>query len=216
MFSDRTHAGKQLATSLRERELEADIVLGIPRGGLPVAKPVAETLGVPLDVVVASKIGAPSNPELAIGAVASDGSLWRNDELISRLGVSEAYIETERKAEIEYARKKAERYRGDGHLPDLAGKRVIVVDDGLATGATAIACLRLIREAGAAHLTLAVPVGSPRSVADLQEEADSVIALETPTNFGAVGQFYQRFGQVSDEEAMALLANATDQSSTHD
>ena len=205
MFKDRTDAGRQLADLLRDHDVEVDVVLGIPRGGLPVARPVADALGVPLDVVVASKIGAPNNPELAIGAVASDGSIWRNDDLIDRIGVGEAYVERERESETEVAREKLERYRGTAEPPDLNGKRVLVVDDGLATGATVTAALRQIRAAGASYVVLAVPVGSPDSVERLRAEADEVIAVETPPHFGAVGQFYESFRQVSDEEATSYL-----------
>ncbi|MFC4248191.1 phosphoribosyltransferase [Natribaculum luteum] len=205
MFADRTEAGERLAEDLGRRDVEADVVLGIPRGALPVARPVADELDADLDVVVASKIGAPGNPELAVGAVASDGSVWRNDDLIARLGVPEDYLERERENEAEYAREKAERYRDDGHVPDLEGKRVVVVDDGVATGATARACLRLVREAGADHVVLAVPVGPPDSLEEISTEADEIVALERPRSFGAVGQFYRNFGQVSDEEAMTYL-----------
>ena len=205
MFRDRTDAGRRLAELLVERGVEADVVLGIPRGGLPVARPVADALDAPLDVVVASKIGAPHNPELAVGAVASDGSLWRNDALVDRLGVDEAYLSRERERESEAAREKLERYRGEREPPDLEGKRVVVVDDGLATGATTVAALRQVRAAGADRVLLAVPVGSPDSVERVRAEADEVICAETPPNFSAVGQFYDRFDQVSDEEAMAYL-----------
>lgn len=205
MFQDRTDAGERLGNRLAQDGIEADIVLGIPRGALPVARPVANALDVPLDIVVASKLGAPKNRELAIGAAASDGSLWLNDDLIDRLGVPEEYIEEQREVESEYARQKAERYRHDGVVPDLRGKRVIVVDDGLATGATAIACLRQVRDADADQVVLAVPVGSPESLTKLTDEADAVIALRRPTDFRAVGQYYRDFGQVSDEEAMEYL-----------
>ena len=205
MFQDRTDAGERLAADLARRGVDADVVLAIPRGALPVARPVADALEAELDVVVASKIGAPNNPELAIGAVASDGSLWRNEALIARLGVSEAYVEAEREREATYAREKADRYRDGGIVPDLAGKRVIVVDDGVATGATARACLRQVTEAGADHVVLAVPVGSPDSLEEIATEADEIVALETPRSFGAVGQFYRQFDQVSDEEAIAYL-----------
>jgi predicted phosphoribosyltransferase len=131
MFKDRTDAGRQLADLLRDNDVEVDVVLGIPHGGLPVARPVADALDVPLDVVVVSKIGAPNNPELAIGAVASDGSIWRNDDLIDRIGVSEKYVERERESEAEAVRTKLERYGGTDEPPDLDGKRVLIVDDGL-------------------------------------------------------------------------------------
>lgn len=205
MFQDRTDAGERLGARLAEDEIDADIVLGIPRGALPVARPVADALDAPLDIVVASKLGAPGNPELAIGAAASDGSLWLNDDLVDRLRVSEDFIEEECEVEAENASQKANQYREGGRLPEVQGKRVVIVDDGVATGATAMACLRQIQEADADHIILAVPVGSQESIAQLEDEADEVIALETPQDFRAVGQYYQNFGQVSDEEAMAYL-----------
>ncbi|WP_049921506.1 phosphoribosyltransferase [Halopiger djelfimassiliensis] len=205
MFDDRTDAGNRLAAELERRGLEADIVLGIPRGALPVARPVADALGAELDIVVARKMGAPNNPELALGAVASDGSTRYNDDLIDRLDVSETYLEEIRDEEAENARLKADRYRETDGMPDLRGKRVVVVDDGVATGATATACLRQVQEADADTIVLAVPVGSPQSIESLEREADEVIALRTPQNFRAVGQFYREFGQVTDEEAMAYL-----------
>ncbi|RQG98996.1 phosphoribosyltransferase [Natrarchaeobius oligotrophus] len=205
MFEDRADAGDRLAAELERRGLEADVVLGIPRGALPVARPVADALDADLDVVVARKLGAPNNPELAIGAVASDGAVWRNDDLVERLDVSESYLETVRAEEAENARKKADRYRETAGLPDLAGTRVVVVDDGVATGATATACLRQVRESDAAAVVLAVPVGSPRSIEALREEADEVVSLRTPSDFRAVGQYYRDFGQVSDQEAIEYL-----------
>ena len=205
MFDDRTDAGERLAAELEARDLEVDVVLGIPRGALPVARPVADALDATLDVVVARKMGAPDNPELAIGAVASDGSVWYNDDLIDRLEVPESYLAEIRETEAANAREKAERYRGGPALADLEGDRVVVVDDGVATGATARACLRQVRAADAAWVALAVPVGSPRGLEDLESEADDVIALEAPESFRAVGQFYQTFGQVTDAEAIAYL-----------
>jgi predicted phosphoribosyltransferase len=208
MFTDRTDGGQQLAELLERHDVQADIVLGIPRGALPVARPVADALNAPLDVVVASKIGAPNNPKLAIGAVASDGSVWRNEDLIDRVGISDEHIEREREREAEYAQQKAEQYRTDKEAPDLSGKRVVIVDDGVATGATAKACLQQVADAGASHILLAVPVGSPDSIDDLQTEADDVLVVESPPEFRAVGQYYERFDQVSDEEAIAYLGNS--------
>ncbi|MGM0591963.1 MAG: phosphoribosyltransferase [Halobacteriota archaeon] len=205
MFADRADAGKQLAARLRERGVDADIVLAIPRGGLPVGRAVADALGVPLDVIVASKLGAPYNPELAIGAVAGDGSRWLNDDLIDRMGVPESYIEEETERESEKARQKVLQYRGGEPIPDLEGKRVVVVDDGLATGATSIACLRQVRAADAEHVVLAVPVAPPDAVESVEDEADEVVAVETPRAFMAVGSHYRNFRQVPDEEAIEYL-----------
>jgi len=210
MFTDRTDAGRQLADLLEGHDVDADVVLAIPRGGLPLGRAVADALSVPLDIVVARKMGAPHNPELAIGAVAADGSAWINDDLVADLGVDEAYVEEKRREEATNAREKAERYRGDRPEPDLAGKTVVVVDDGVATGATAIACLRQVAAAGADRVVLAVPVGAPDTVERLGSEADEVLCVETPPHFQAVGQFYEDFGQVTDEEAMAYLERGND------
>jgi putative phosphoribosyl transferase len=208
-FKDRTEAGEQLGNALREREVDVDIVLAIPRGGLPLGRAVADVLDVPLDIVVASKIGAPGNPEYAIGAVASDGSVWRNERAFRGTGSDEEYFERERKKEAENARQKAERYRGERSAPDLAGKTVAVVDDGVATGSTVRACLEMLRKTDADRIVLAVPVGPPDTVRELRELADEVICLETPSSFMGVGQFYERFDQVSDEEAMAYLESSS-------
>jgi predicted phosphoribosyltransferase len=205
MFTDRTDAGEQLAAQLRRLDLEVDVVLGIPRGGLPIARPVADALGVPLDVVVASKVGAPNNPELAVAAVADDGTTWRNDSLVGSLDLSTGYLETESEREHRAAREKRERYREDRPPLELAGKDVLVVDDGLATGATMFACVERVREAGAASIMAAVPVGSPRTADELEQKVDRLVVLETPRRFSAVGQFFRDFSQVTDEEAMALL-----------
>lgn len=208
-FADRTDAGRRLAEELVARGVEADIVLAIPRGGLPLGRAVADELRLPLDIVVARKLGAPHNPELAIGAVGSDGSTWLNAELIERLDVAESYLESTQQEEATNARQKANQYRGDRSQPDLTDKRVLIVDDGVATGATTTACIRLVRASGATAVILAIPVGPPETVEQLQGVADEVICLETPSHFQAVGQFYERFGQVSDEEAMAYLGDET-------
>ncbi len=204
-FKDRTEAGEQLGEALRQREIDVDIVLAIPRGGLPLGRAVADVLDAPLDIVVASKIGAPGNPEYAIGAVASDGSVWRNEEAFRGTGANEEYFEQEREREAENARQKADRYRGKRSGPDLTGKTVAVVDDGVATGSTVRACLQMLRETDARHIVLAVPVGPSDTVDELQELADEVVCLKTPSSFMGVGQFYDRFDQISDEEAMAYL-----------
>jgi predicted phosphoribosyltransferase len=205
MFTDRTDAGSKLADHLRRSDIDADVVLGIPRGGLPVARPVADALGVPLDVVVAKKVGAPGNAELAVAAVADDGTTWRNDSLIGSLDLTTGYLADEIEREQRSAQQKASRYR-EGRPPlDLTGDRVVVVDDGLATGATMHACVERVKAAGAPSVVVAVPVGSPRTVDGLEQVADRVVVLEAPANFSAVGQFYRDFTQVSDEDAMALL-----------
>jgi predicted phosphoribosyltransferase len=211
MFADRTDAGRRLADALAAAGVEADLVLAVPRGGLPTARVVADRLGAPLDVVVAVKVGAPWNEELALGAVAGDGSRWLNDDLVARVGVDDDYLDRACEEAAAAARAKVDRYRAgrEGEfLPELAGRRVVVVDDGLATGATATACLRAVRAAGAAHVTLAVPVGSAESVSALRDEADAVVVPETPRAFTAVGAYYDSFGQVSDDEAVALLRAA--------
>jgi len=209
-FRDRTDAGEQLGEALQERDIDVELVLAIPRGGLPLGRAVADALGVPLDIAVASKIGAPGNPEYAIGAVASDGTVWRNEGAIGDTRADEAYFEREREREAANAREKANRYRRGRPAHDPAGKTVAVVDDGVATGATVRATLAMLREAGVDRIVLAVPVGPPDTVRELSEMADEVVCLETPSQFGGVGQFYERFDQVTDEEAMAYLSDDED------
>jgi len=204
-FKDRTEAGEKLGETLRDRRVDADLVLAIPRGGLPIGRAVADVLGVPLDIVVAQKIGAPGNPEYAIGAVASDGTVWRNEDAFVGNRIDEEYFETQREAKAETAREKAAQYRGDRPDPTLLGKTVVVVDDGVATGSTIKACLQTLRETAVERIVVAVPVGPPETIRGLEEMADEVVCLDTPRDFRGVGQFYERFDQVSDEEAIAYL-----------
>ncbi|WP_058367477.1 phosphoribosyltransferase [Haloparvum sedimenti] len=208
MFRNRTHAGEELAAVVRDHDRGFDVVLAVPRGGLPVGRVVADALGVPLDVVVARKIGARGNPELALGAVASDGTTWLNESLIDDLGVAESYVAREADRERATAAEKLDRYRGDRPPLDVAGKRVLIVDDGIATGATTTACVRQLRNAGAEYVAVAVPVASPSAVERLADEADAVSCVDTPPHFSAVGQFYDSFEQVSDEEAGRHLGAA--------
>ena len=205
MFKNRTHAAEQLAALIDDHDIVADIVLAIPRGGLPVGRVVADSLGVPLDVVVARKLGAPWNPEFAIGAVASDGTLWLNEAVIDELGIADADIAEQVSHEQAAAQEKLERYRAGRPPLDVQGQTVLLVDDGIATGATTTACLRQLKQSGAARVTLAVPVAPPDTVERLHGEADAVLCVETPPHFDAVGQFYESFEQVSDAEAKSYL-----------
>jgi len=207
MFKDRTDAGKQLAKLLTDHDVEADLVLAIPRGGLPVGRAVADRLDAPLDVVSARKLGAPWNHELAIGAVASDGTVWLNDSLLARFRVRESYVADQIGRQREVAAEKLKRYRGDRPPLDLRGERAVIVDDGIATGATMTACARQVRNAAAERVVVAAPVAPPDTVERLYGEADEVICVETPPYFGAVGEFYESFDQVSDERAEACLSD---------
>ncbi|AGN00029.1 putative phosphoribosyltransferase [Salinarchaeum sp. Harcht-Bsk1] len=204
-FTDRTEAGKRLAAEISDRGVDADLVLAIPRGGLPVGREVADAIDRPLDVIVASKVGAPWNPELAIGAVGSDGSAWFDEAVIERHGIDQEYVQRKRESVAEAAAEKEARYRGEEASTSLDGSTVLLVDDGAATGSTTIAAIRLARARDAERIVLALPVAPPDTLDTLRREADEVICLLEPTGFGAVGQFYEDFGQVSDEEAIELL-----------
>lgn len=205
MFENRTEAGERVADLVERRGVEADVVVAVPRGGLPVGRVVADRLGVPLDVVSARKIGAPWNDELAVGAVASDGSTWLNDDLVREAGVEDAYIERARRRERAAARDRVRSYREGSDAVDLAGERVLLVDDGVATGATTLACLAALEAAGADAVVVAVPVAPADTIQQLSTAADEVLCVETPVVFGAVGRFYRSFDQVSDEEARSYL-----------
>jgi predicted phosphoribosyltransferase len=181
------------------------VVLGLPRGGVPVAAQVADALGAPLDVFVVRKLGVPGHEELAMGAIASGGIVVVNEEVVSSLGVDrltlDAVIERERR---EVARREAA-YRGDRPAPSLAGRTVVLVDDGLATGATMRAAVEAVRQAGPRLVVAAVPVGAPATCMDLSNVADRVVCLVTPEPFIAVGAYYADFSQTSDQEVRAAL-----------
>lgn len=202
-FRDRQDAGRQLAEELAKRGFSGSMVLGIPRGGVPVAREVAEALGGELGVVVARKIRAPGQPELAIGAVAADGSSWINRRMAAYTGADKAYLDGEtRRQQAEAARREK---AFDGARAEMKGRDVIIVDDGIATGATAIVACRSARRAGAKRVVLAVPVGPPDSVQAMRSEADVVICLLQDDAFQAVGQYYDDFEQVEDAQVTALL-----------
>ena len=203
MFSDRHDAGKQLATALETyRGAKNVVVLGIPRGGVVVAWEVARHIGAPLDIVVIKKLGYPGNPELALGAATPD-YYYLNQELASN--VPQSYIDEEIRIKQGEARVKAEMLQGSRRHVSLTGKTAIVVDDGVATGASMIMALRVIREMKPAKIIVAVPVAPPDSVRELERHADEVVTLMQPTTFFAIGQFYADFTQVEDEEAKRLL-----------
>lgn len=206
LFADRTDAGRRLATRLQHLAGEPLAVLGLPRGGVPVALPVAQALGAPLDVIVVRKLGVPFQPELGMGAIGEDGVRVLNDEVIARARVSAegvAAVEARERAELE---RRAERFRGGRARVPLAGRTAIVVDDGIATGSTAAAACAVARAHGAPRVVLAVPVAPPGWTERLRGAADELIALHTPEPFLAIGQFYEDFSQTTDEKVVECLA----------
>lgn len=207
-YADRRHAGDVLAQHLRAYAGRDDvIVLGLVRGGVPVAARVAAVLGVPLDVLVVRKLGVPWAPEVAFGALGPGDVVVHNPEVEAHLaaGDVDAVVAAER---AELARREA-RYRAGRDALDLTGKVAVIVDDGLATGATARAAVAVARRLGATSVVVAVPVGAADSVAQLRREADEVICPLEPEYFGAVSRFYRSFPQVSDGEVAGLIARAT-------
>ncbi|MFF8950560.1 phosphoribosyltransferase [Streptomyces sp. NPDC014940] len=208
-FSDRAEAGRALARplgDLRDRgDLPDPVVLALPRGGIAVAVPVARALGAPLDVLVVRKIGAPHHEEFAVGALAAGDPPLFDAATLGHLGLSEERLAPVVERERRELARRERRYRGDRPPPELRGRTVIVVDDGLATGATARAALRHVRRREPARLVLAVPVGAPDSLDSLAAEADMIVCPHRPAAFSAVGQFYDDFGQLSDADVLDAL-----------
>jgi predicted phosphoribosyltransferase len=210
-FRDRTEAGRVLAERLAAYADRPDvIVLALPRGGVPVAFEVARALHAPLDVFIVRKLGVPGHEELAMGAVATGGVRVLNDQVVRALRIPDSVINAVAAWELEELARRERLYRGDRPPPDVRGKTVILVDDGLATGATMLAAVKALREQHPERIVVAVPVASPDTCELLREEVDEVVCAVTPEPFYAVGLWYQDFSQTSDEEVRELLAQSTE------
>ena len=207
-FLDRVDAGRQLARVLLHHRGTGALVLGLPRGGVPVAAEVADALEADLDVLVVRKLGVPGHEELAMGAVAGGGLRVLNQDVLSRLGLPASVVEgaTARAAAVVADRERA--YRGDRPPPVLRGRRVVLVDDGLATGATMRVAVRAVTGAGASPVVVAVPVAPPSACEALRALADEVVCLHTPSSFLAVGAWYADFSETTDDDVRALLGVA--------
>lgn len=206
IFSDRREAGRKLGEALGHRP--GSLLLGIPRGGVIIAVEAAAVTGGDVDVIVPRKLGAPRNPELGIGAVAADGTVVLDDRLVISLGVTEDYIRAEVARQLEEIERRIAAYRRGRPPLEVAGRECVVVDDGVATGGTAEVALRSLGKQGAARVVLAIPVAPEESLDRLATVCDEVVCLETPAPFAAVGQWYTRFGQVSDDEVVEALERA--------
>lgn len=207
-FIDRTDAGQRLATRLRHLASEHPVVLGLPRGGVPVAYEVARALHAPLDIVVVRKLGVPYHRELGFGAIGEGGAKVVSEDIVRMTHVGRQDLEEVERREAAELVRQAHRFRDGRPRTDLGGRTVIVVDDGVATGATALAACQVVRAQGAARVVVAVPVGAPDAVAALRVAADEVVCLHAPSAFFAVGEWYGDFSQTGDEEVSALLKQA--------
>ncbi len=209
-FADRADAGRVLAMRLSPLQQRDPIVMGLPRGGVVVAAEVARILRAPLEIVVVRKVGAPGNPELAMGAAGEGGVLVRNDELIDALGVDRAAFDAAAASATAEVDERSRRLRGGRPPTDVAGRIVVLIDDGIATGATAEAAIRVLKARGAAEVVLAVPVAPPEVVARLGRTADQVVVVDAPRWLGAVGAWYADFSEVTDDQVLGLLHAAPD------
>jgi putative phosphoribosyl transferase len=208
MFQDRLHAGRELAAVLAPLAQEKPVILALPRGGVPVAVEVARALHAPMELMTIRKLGAPQNPEFAVGAVAEDGTAVLDADTAERLGLTRAQLDEVVEREVRELGRRVERYRDGWEPMDIRGRTVIVVDDGLATGLSDLAAVRALRRRGAARIVVAAPVGSQQAVRMLGEEADEVICASIPEDFLGVGAWYEDFSPVSDEQVLALMAQA--------
>jgi putative phosphoribosyl transferase len=211
MFQDRREAGQALAKELSDyADREDVVVLGLPRGGVPVAFEVSEALDVPLDVFVVRKLGLPRNPELAMGAIASGGVRVMNDEVLRRSSVSDEEIEAVVEEERDKLEAREKIYRGARPRVDLEGKTVLLVDDGLATGATMRAAVSALREHDPAKVVVTVPTAPPETCSEFEDRVDEILCLETPRSFMGVGGSYRDFSQTTNEEVRDLLERANE------
>lgn len=206
VFRDRTDGGKRLGAELARREFPGDvIVLGLARGGLPVAIEVAKALHAPLDVIVVRKLGVPWQPELAMGAIAGGGVEVLDRHLIAELGISQRMVDAAIRKETAEIERREKLYRGGRLALDLRNRTVVLIDDGLATGSTMLVAIRYVRMRSASRIIVAVPVGSRDACARVSKEADELVCLSTPDSFMAVGEWYMDFRQVGDQEVQSVL-----------
>jgi len=209
-FTDRRHAGRVLASRLMKYAGRDDVIaLALPRGGVPVAYEVASALGAPMDLFLVRKLGTPGHRELAMGAIASGGVRVVNHDVVQWYGISESAIDRIAREEQEELERRERAYRDDRPVPDLTGKIVILIDDGLATGSTMRAAAQAVRARRPARTVVAVPVGAPQTCAELSAVADEVICVRMPEPFSAVGQWYFNFEQTSDDEVRELLQKSS-------
>ena len=206
IFRDRLDAGERLAGLLSDYEGERTAVIAIPRGGVEVGYVVASKLSSPLEVTVPRKIGSPADPELAVGAIAEDGTIYIDEEVSKMIGIRDDWIKIEAERELQEVKRRIEVYRGGKPLPSLKGYTILLVDDGIATGATIIATARFLRKLEPEKLVIAAPVAPPEAVPKLSREADDLRFVETPSPFFAIGQFYQDFSQLSDAQVLEYLS----------
>jgi putative phosphoribosyl transferase len=210
LFDDRTEAGRRLAFDLARLEVERPVVLALPRGGVPIGFEIAKTLNAPLDVVLVRKIGAPFQPELAVGAVVDGGSpeTVLNRDVLEHFEIEDSYIAEAGRQQLEEIERRRQLYLAGRPKVEIHGRTAIVVDDGIATGATMEAALRATRRREPRRLVLATPVAPPETIERLRPEVDEVVCLATPQYFGAIGAFYRDFRQLSDNDVIRLLADA--------
>jgi putative phosphoribosyl transferase len=207
LFADRAEAGRRLADALASYANDPNaIVLALPRGGVPIAHAIARRLGAPLDVYVVRKLGVPGHEELAMGALASDGTCIVDEGLVASLGIDAATLDAVVRRELGELRRRELAYRGARPEPDVGGKTVIVVDDGLATGATMRAAATALRAGSPGAIVAAVPVAAARTCASLRDVVDRIVCLATPEPFHAVGLYYANFEQIGDDEVRRLMA----------
>jgi putative phosphoribosyl transferase len=207
-FVDREDAGRRLAKLVMKYKDQDPLVLALPRGGVPVAWPIARALDAPMDVLVARKIGMPGQPELGVGAIAEGGATSLNREMRGLSRSSDAEIDEVADREAEELKRRVETYRGKRELPEVKGRTVLLVDDGIATGGTMKASIKALKELEPAKLVVVVPVAPPDTLASIEEDVDEVICPERPDNLMAIGYWYQTFGQTSDAEVVELLEKA--------
>jgi putative phosphoribosyl transferase len=209
-FDDRRDAGRRLAAHLLYVAAQRPVVVGLPRGGVPVAAELARELGAPLQTLVVRKLGAPGNRELAVGAIAEDGTVVLDPHIAMSSGMTQATLERALSREARELGRRVWRYREARSADEVAGRTVVVVDDGVATGLTELAAVRALRANGASRIVVAIPVGSASAVAMLEDEADQVVCLMTPEPLFGVGAWYRDFSPTTDEEVVELLSEAAE------